>query len=324
MPVRVLITDPLDPAGIRALEEAGVEVDYRPDITSEELKAIVGRYDALIVRGRTKVTGEVIAASSGRLKAVCRAGVGLDNIDLRAAEEAGITVFNTPEASTEAVAELTVGLMLSLARSIPMADRSLKEGRWAKRELVGWELRGKTLGILGFGRIGQRVAEICHALGMRILAYRRTRPPSLEAVLARTGAIMASSLEELLVNSDIITIHVPLTPQTKHMIGEREIALMKQGAILINTSRGGVVDEKALYEALRSGKLAAAALDVFEEEPPSGLSLELAKLPNVVATPHIGGQTREAQRMASELAAKKLIDFFRSRELLEGPDKARG
>ncbi len=313
---RVLVTDPVHPSGLEMLEAAGVEVDYRPGITQEELKAVVAGYDALIVRGRTKVSREVIKAGRGRLKAICRAGVGLDNIDLEAAEEAGVAVFNTPEASTEAVAELAVGLMIALARSIPAADRAMKEGRWVKKELVGWELRGRTLGIIGFGRIGQRVAEIAHALGMRIIAYRRTRPPGIEEVLARTGARMAGSLEEVLREADIITLHVPLTPQTRHMIGRREISMMKDGAIIINTSRGGVIDEEALYEALRSGKLAGAALDVFESEPPSGTSLRLAQLPNVVATPHIGGQTEEAQRTASELAARKLLDFFSSRGLI--------
>ena len=316
MAPRVLVTDPVDRSGLEALERAGVEVDYRPEITHEELLSVVGQYDALVVRGRTKVTRAVIEAGRGRLKAICRAGVGLDNIDLEAAREAGVEVFNTPEAPTEAVAELTVGLMLALARRIPYADRALKDGRWAKKELMGFELRGKTLGIIGFGRIGQRVAEICRALGMKIIAYRRTRPPGIEEVLARTGARMARSVEEVLKEADIITLHVPLTPQTRHMIGEREINMMKDGAILINTSRGGVVDEEALYRALVSGKLAGAALDVFEEEPPKGISLKLAQLPNVVATPHIGAQTAEAQRTASELAAKKLIEFFRSRGLI--------
>ena len=313
--MKVLATDPLDEMGLEMLKRAGVEVHYRPGISPEELKAVIGQYDALIVRGRTKLRRDVLEAGARRLKAICRAGVGLDNIDLRAAEELGIAVFNTPEASTEAVAELAVALMLSLARAIPRADGALKEGRWLKRELMGWELAGRTLGIIGFGRIGQRVAEICSALKMRILAYRRTRPPGLEEVLRRTGARMAP-LEELIRSSDIITIHVPLTPQTRHMIGEREISMMKNGAIIINTSRGGVIDEEALLKALKNGKLAAAALDVFEEEPPKGISLELARLPNVVATPHIGGQTREAQKKASEMAAKKLLEFFRSKGLL--------
>ena len=313
--MKVLATDPLDEVGLEMLKRVGVEVHYKPGISPEELKAVIGQYDALIVRGRTKLWRDVLEAGARRLKAICRAGVGLDNIDLRAAEELGIAVFNTPEASTEAVAELAVALMLSLARAIPRADGALKEGRWLKRELMGWELAGRTLGIIGFGRIGQRVAEICSALKMRILAYRRTRPPGLEEVLRRTGARMAP-LEELIRSSDIITIHVPLTPQTRHMIGEREISMMKNGAIIINTSRGGVIDEEALLKALKNGKLAAAALDVFEEEPPKGISLELARLPNVVATPHIGGQTREAQKKASEMAAKKLIEFFRSKGLL--------
>ena len=315
LPVRVLVTDPVDPIGLRLLEEAGIEVSYEPDIGPEGLLASVANYDALMVRGRTKVTRAIIGASGGQLKAICRVGVGLDNIDLEAAREAGVVVMNTPEALTEAVAELTVGLMLALARRIPYADGQLKGGRWAKRELMGFELRGKTLGIIGFGRIGQRVAEICHALGMRILAFRRTRPPGIAEVLARTGSRMVP-LDELISSSDIITLHVPLTPQTRHMIGEREISMMKDGAILINTSRGGVVDEEALYKALVSGKLAGAALDVFEEEPPKGISLKLASLPNVVATPHIGAQTVEAQEAASRLAAEKLLEFFKSRGLI--------
>ena len=316
MAPRVLVTDPIHPSGLEALREAGVQVDYRPGISHGELVASVGRYDALVVRGRTRVDGAVIEAGRGRLKAICRAGVGLDNIDLEAARSAGVEVFNTPEAPTEAVAELAVALMLALARSIPRADKDLKGGRWSKKELMGWELRGKTLGIIGFGRIGQRVAEICHALGMRIIAYRRTRPPGIEEVLARTGAKMAGSLEEVLREADVITIHVPLTPETRHMIGRRELSLVKEGAVIVNTSRGGVIDEEALYEALVGGRLAGAALDVFEEEPPTGLSLRLASLPNVVATPHIGAQTEEAQRAASELAAQRLLEFFRSRGLL--------
>ena len=316
MAVRVLITDPVDPRGPELLRAAGVQVDLRPDIGPEELTAIIGQYDALVVRGRTKLRRPLLeAGAKGRLRAICRAGVGLDNIDLEAAHELGVAVFNTPEASTEAVAELTVALILALARRLPYADKSMKEGRWAKRELMGWELAGKTLGILGFGRIGQRVAELCSAFRMRILAFRRTRPLGIEAVLARTGAKLVP-FEELLRSSDILTIHVPLTPQTYHMIGERELNMMKDGAFLVNTARGGVIDERALLKALKEGRLAGAALDVFEEEPLSGVSLELAKLPNVIATPHIGGQTAEAQRAASELAAKKLMEFFRSQGLL--------
>ncbi len=316
MTVRVLITDPVDPRGPELLRAAGVQVDLRPDIGPEELTAIIGQYDALVVRGRTKLRRPLLeAGAKGRLRAICRAGVGLDNIDLEAAHELGVAVFNTPEASTEAVAELTVALILALARRLPYADKSMKEGRWAKRELMGWELAGKTLGILGFGRIGQRVAELCSAFRMRILAFRRTRPPGIEAVLARTGAKLVP-FEELLRSSDILTIHVPLTPQTYHMIGERELNMMKDGAFLVNTARGGVIDERALLKALKEGRLAGAALDVFEEEPLSGVSLELAKLPNVIATPHIGGQTAEAQRAASELAARKLMEFFRSQGLL--------
>jgi len=211
-------------------------------------------------------------------------------------------VLNTPEASTEAVAELVIGLMLSLARRIPYADTAMKEGRWAKKELMGWELRGKTLGIIGFGRIGRRVSEVAYALGMRILTYDVIELPAeaLRKVEARQVP-----LEEVLHESDVITLHVPLLPQTYHMIDEEKISMMKDGAYIVNASRGGVIDEKALLKALRDGKLAGAALDVYEVEPPT--NLELIRMPNVVCTPHIGAQTEEAQRQASVQIAQKII-----------------
>ena len=299
--VRILVCDPIHPDGVELLKNEGFSVDLRPGISHEELREAVGGYDALIVRGRTKVNREILEAGR-RLKVVGRAGVGLDNIDLGAAKEMGITVLNTPEASTEAVAELVVGLMLSLARRIPYADTAMKEGRWAKKELMGWELRGKTLGIIGFGRIGRRVSEVAYALGMRILTYDVIELPAeaLRKVEARQVP-----LEEVLRESDVITLHVPLLPQTYHMIDEEKISMMKDGAYIVNASRGGVIDEKALLKALRDGKLAGAALDVYEVEPPT--NLELIRMPNVVCTPHIGAQTEEAQRQASVQIAQKII-----------------
>ena len=209
---------------------------------------------------------------------------------------------NTPEAPAIAVAELTIGLLLSLARQIPRADSSMKEGRWAKKEFRGWQLNGKTLGVVGLGHIGEKVARLAKAFGMKILITKRT-PPSPEILKELEAEFV--SLDELLRRSDVISLHVPLTPQTYHMIGEKEIQLMKDGAFIINTSRGAVVDEKALFNALKSGKLGGAALDVYEMEPPKDYSL--MKLPNVVCTPHIGAQTVEAQRAASTLLAQKIV-----------------
>jgi len=303
--IKVLVCDPIHKVGIEKLEKAGFEVDLRPDITSEELEAAVPSYNVLIVRGRTKVTKEIIQAGK-QLKVVGRAGTGIDNIDVEAAQKSGVRVLNTPEAPAEAVAELTMGLILCLARNIPFADKSMKERRWVKKTLMGWELRGKTLGTIGLGNIGEKVARLAKAFGMKILITKRT--PPAPALLKELEAEFVP-LQELLRRSDVVTIHVPYTPQTHHMIGEREIQLMKDGAFLINTSRGAIVDERALVEALKSGKLGGAALDVYEVEPPKDWTL--MRLPNVVCTPHIGGQTVEAQRVTSDLIAEKIISLLR-------------
>jgi D-3-phosphoglycerate dehydrogenase len=303
--IRVLVCDPIHEVGIEKLERAGFEVDVRPGISGEELRRAVSNYDVLIVRSRTKVTEEIIEAGK-RLRVIGRAGAGLDNIDVEAAEKKGVKVLNAPEAPAEAVAELTMGLILSLARAIPLADRSMKEQKWTKKNLMGWELKGKTLGTIGLGNIGGKVARLAKAFGMKILITKRT--PPAPALLKELEAEFVP-LHELLKRSDIVTIHVPHTPQTHHMIGEKEMQLMKDGAFLINTSRGAIVDEKALLKALKSGKLGGAALDVYEEEPPTDWTL--MQLPNVVCTPHIGAQTREAQRVASDLIAEKIINVFK-------------
>ena len=300
--VRVLVCDPIHREGIEKLEEAGFEVDVNPTISYEQLKEVVSEYDALIVRSRTKVTREIMEAGK-RLKTVGRAGVGLDNIDTKIAEKKGIAVLNTPEAPAEAVAELTIGLILSLARNIPLADSTMKEGKWIKKKLRGWQLRGKTLGTIGLGNVGLEVARLARAFGMKILITKRT-PPASEVLSELDGEFIP--LKEMLPRSDVVTIHVPLTPQTHHMIGKEQIRLMRKGAYLINTSRGAIVDEKALVEALKSGKLGGAALDVYEEEPPKNLTL--IRMPNVVCTAHIGAQTEEAQKAAATLIAEKIID----------------
>jgi D-3-phosphoglycerate dehydrogenase len=285
---------------IETLRGAGLEVSYQPKISAEDLIKQIPEYDVVIVRSRTKITSSVIEAGK-KLRVIGRAGVGLDNVDTEAAARRNIVVLNTPESSTEAVAELVMGFMLCLARKIPLGDRGIKEGRWLKGEMMGIELKGKTLGIVGLGRIGSRVGALAKAFGMKILVYDVIQLPeqlikSLEAEVV--------DLDTLLTRSDFITLHVPLTPETRHMINRERLAKMKKGAYLINASRGEVVDEEALYEALKEGRLAGAALDVFEREPPTS---EVVKLPNVVCTPHIGAQTVEAQDAAGEMLAEKVI-----------------
>lgn len=301
---KILVCDPIHEAGITMMEHSGLAVDVKPQITSSALKQIVGNYDALIVRSRTKITLDVIKLGK-QLKAIGRVGVGLDNIDVQAAAINSITVFNSPEASAEAVAELTIGLMLSLARNIPFANNSMKERKWEKKQMTGWLLEGKTLGLLGLGNIGLRVAVIAKALGMKILVTKRT-PPEAGLLADLKGTYVP--LSELLMQSDIVTIHIPLNEQTRHLISDEEFALMKDSAYLINTARGAIVDETALYEALHTGKLAGAALDVYEIEPP--LNSLITPLKNVICTPHIGGQTIESQRKAAEIVAAKIINHL--------------
>jgi D-3-phosphoglycerate dehydrogenase len=304
--MNALVCDPIHKDGIERLKQAGFTVDVKPNVLNEELKTLVSTYDVLVVRSRTAVTAEIIERG-GRLKAIGRAGVGLDNIDIKAAKKRNIAVFNSPEAPAEAVAELTIGLLISMARRLPYADSTMKEGQWAKKQLKGWQLEGKTLGILGLGNIGKKVAKIAKAFGMKILITKRT-PPDQELLTELAGEFVP--LMELLKRSDIVTIHVPLTPQTRHIIGEEELHLMKDGAYLINTSRGPIVDEDALVEALRSGKLAGAALDVYTVEPPNDLGL--ITLSNVICTPHIGGQTEESQRHAATIIADKIIAHLKN------------
>ena len=297
----ILVCDTISDVGIHKLRQAGFTVDVRPSISPQELKRTVNNYDALIVRGRTRVTKEIIESGT-RLKAIGRAGVGLDNIDVEAAQKRRLTVLNTPESPAEAAAELTLGLILSLARNIAQADCAMKDERWMKGELTGWELQGKTLGTIGLGNIGERVARLAKAFGMHILVHKRTVPDSV--VMKELEAEFVS-LHELLSRSDVVTIHVPYTLQTHRMIGKRELSLMKRGAYLVNTSRGAIIDEKALCNVLKSVKLGGVALDVYEIEPPTDWTL--MQLPNVVCTPHIGAQTEEAQKAASLLLAEKII-----------------
>lgn len=296
---KILLTDGLEESG-KAILRKSAEVVENPTISADELLQVVGEYDALIVRGRTKVTAAVLAAGK-KLKAVGRAGVGVDNIDLAAAKGAGITVVNSPLATTVAVAELTLGLMLSAVREIARADAGLKAGKWLKKELEGAELCGKTLGVIGFGRIGAAVAKRASAFDMKIVGY----DPMLKADEIKTRGGEPASLDELLAKADMITMHLPLTADSKGMLNDGAFAKMKQGVYIICAARGGVIDEAALLAALNSGKVAGAALDVFATEPP-GLT-ELVAHPKVVCTPHVGAQTVEAQvRAANDISEEVL------------------
>jgi len=304
---RVLVCDAIDKKGIDIMKSNGLQVDYRPDIKQEDLLNLAKEYDILIVRSRTKVRRDIIDASNGRLKLIARVGVGLDNIDVDYAKTKGIKVINAEEAAMTAVAELVIGMMISLARGIVKADHSMKQGRWIKNELMGIELRGKYLGIVGMGKIGTRVARLARALGMNIIAYDVVR---IDPMLVRELSMVVSDLETLLRSSDFVTLHVPLNESTRYMIDENRLAMMKSTAYIINTSRGSVIDEKALLKALRDRSIAGAALDVFEVEPPT--DQELIALDNVICTPHIGAQTREAQELAANIIAEKVIHFVKS------------
>lgn len=298
--MRLLICDPTDEKAIAAMRDAGVEVDVRDDISPEELEAVIADYDAIVVRSRTKVRAPLIDKATN-LKLIVRGGVGLDNIDVEYARSKGIEVRNTPAASSNSVAELTIGYLFALARQIPQATASMKAGKWEKKAFSkGIELAGKTLGLVGCGRIGSLVAQKAAALGMEVIFYRRTQ-------VDVPGATQVS-LDELLARSDFISLHVPHTPETHYLIGAEEFAKMKDGVYIINCGRGGTLDESALYDAIVSGKVAGAALDVFEDEK-EDRGKRLMELPQVIGSPHIGAGTKEAAGRVGEEVAQIVIEF---------------
>ena len=303
---RVLICDSIDNSGIESLKKSGMVVDYQPEIKPDQLNSIAKDYDVLVVRSRTKVTKEIIEASAPNVKIIARVGVGLDNIDIHEAEANGIRVINSPEAAANAVSELVMGLMLSLARSIPFADIETKKGKWVKSDLTGAELRGKYLGIIGVGNIGRNIGRIGRALRMNLIGYDIV--PVNKDFIREVGLIVAD-FNTLLESADFVTCHVPLTAETKKMFNIDKFSKMKHTAFLINTSRGEIIDESALYDALKNGRIAGAALDVFETEPPTNKML--LQLPNVICTPHIGAQTKEAQQLAAMVIAEKIIQTLR-------------
>ncbi len=302
--VKILVNDPLAKEAVDILKNAGFAVDEK-EYSKEELPKKIGEYDAIIVRSATKVTKEVIEAASN-LKAIGRAGVGLDNIDLESAKSHNIAVFNTPTANSISVAELVFAFMTSLSRHVVRGTTGLKEGKWEKKALKGVELYEKTLGIVGFGHIGKEVAKRALAFGMKVITYD---------VVKNDGGLPVEfvELDELLKNSDYVTVHLPLLESTRHLITAEKFSMMKPTAFFIHAARGGIVDDEALYEALKDGKIAGAALDVFETEPPDEKEMKLLKLPNVIGTPHIGASTVEAQRRVGLEIANKIVEFFQKR-----------
>ncbi len=304
---KILLTDGLEESG-QAILRASAQVDDRNGISADELLQKVAEYDALIVRGRTKVNPAVFAAAKS-LKVVGRAGVGVDNIDLNAAREHGVTVVNSPLATTVAVAELAMGMMLSLVREVPRADATMKAGKWIKKELEGSELYGKTLGVIGFGRIGGAVAQRAAAFDMQVIGYDPIIKP--EEIVERGGEPV--TFDALLAKADVITLHIPLTNDTRNILNADAFAKMKHGVLIVCAARGGVIDEEALVAALNSGQVAGAALDVFTAEPP-GLTALVAH-PKVIATPHIGAQTIESQGRAAIDISGEVLAALRGESL---------
>ncbi len=304
---RVIATDGLQETGMNILSK-DAQVDDCKGITMEELQQKIKEYDAIIVRSRTKLNRQLIEAGK-KLKVIGRAGVGVDNIDIDAAREKGITVVNAPSATTTAVAELAMGLIFAMAREIPRADASLKRGEWLKKDFMGVELYGKTLGIIGFGRIGSTVGQMAAAVGMRIMACCLFRIPETVRIIGGELLVMDDIIEK----ADFITIHTPLTDETRGMINAEAFGRMKDGVYLVCTARGGIIDEPALLDALNSGKVAGAALDVYENEPPK--NMDLINHPHVIATPHMAGQTHESQRRASMDIAKEVLAALKGDKL---------
>ena len=301
----VLICDQVNPVLNEILEKNGLQITYEPEIIPEQIAEKIENFEVVIVRSRTKLTKDLIEKAN-KCQIIARVGVGLDNIDQNAAKEKNIRVINAVEGAMNAVAELVLGLMLSLAREIPRADREVRDGNWIKKELMGTELRGKYLGIVGLGNIGKRLGRLARALNMNIIGFDVA---PIDEEFSKEVGLMKADLGTLLASSDYVSLHVPLLDSTKHLINAEKMETMKNTSRIINTSRGGVIDEDALYEFLKDGKLGGAALDVFEVEPAT--SNKLSSLPNFISTPHMGAQTKEAQSLAANVIAEKIIQILR-------------
>ena len=301
----VLICDQVSSTLKEILEKNGLKVTYEPEITTEQLAEKIGNFQVVVVRSRTKLSRELVE-NADKCQIIARVGVGLDNIDQEAAKEKNIRVINAVEGAVTAVAELVIGLMISMAREIPRADREIRNGNWIKKELMGSELKGKYLGIVGLGNIGKRLGRLARALNMNIIGYDVV---PIDDEFSKEVGLMKADLDTLLSSADYVSFHVPLLDSTRHMINAEKLKIMKNTARIINTSRGGVIDEEALYNSLKDGSLAGAALDVFEVEPAT--ENKLITLPNFIATPHIGAQTKEAQLLAANIIAEKIIQVLR-------------
>ena len=302
---RVLIADKLETAGIELLQQAGLEVDNRPGLKGDDLKAALQGADAVICRSQPKITAEYLE-NPGKLRAIARAGVGVDTIDVPAATRKGIVVMNTPSGNTVSAAEHTIALMFALARQIPAADAVMKAGGWDRNKFMGTQLAGKTLAVIGLGRIGQEVARRAKGLDMEVLGFD---PFVTSAKTAEMGLTPAANLAEMLPKADFFTLHIPLTPETKGLIGAKELALMKKSARVLNVARGGIIDEQALADALKAGTITGAGIDVFSAEP-TPADNPLRGAPNIVLTPHLGASTSEAQENVAIEAAQLIADFL--------------
>ncbi|MFP3910031.1 MAG: phosphoglycerate dehydrogenase, partial [Archaeoglobaceae archaeon] len=303
--MKVLVSDSIPDDVVKTMQQEGLSVDVNTGLSQEELISIIPEYDALVVRSGTQVTEEVINAAKN-LRFIGRAGVGVDNIDVNAATQQGIIVANAPGGNTVSAAEQTLALLLALARGIPLACKSVKEGKWERKKFLGTELRGKTLGVIGLGRIGFEVARRAVALEMNVIGY----DPYISKDRTEDIGVKLAKLDEVIKKSDMITVHVPKTKETTHLLSKEEFEAMKDGVMVINCARGGIIDEDALYHALENGKVKGAALDVYEQEPPDPHN-PLLKLDNVVTTPHLGASTREAQMGVGLTIANELVNFSR-------------
>ncbi len=301
--MKVLVSDNISLRGVEIMKKAGIDVDVKTGMKPDELRACIGEYEGLVIRSATKVTADVIKAAS-KLKVIGRAGSGLDNVDKSAASKKGIVVMNTPGGNTITTAEHSMAMLFSVARLIPQATASMKAGKWEKKKFMGVELYHKTLGIIGLGNIGSQVARRAQGLEMNVIAY----DPFLSEDKAAATGIRKVSLDELFVESDFITVHTPMTAETKGVINSKTISKMKDGVRIINCARGGIINETDLYEALKSGKVAGVALDVFEKEPPD--NNPLLTLDNVVCTPHLGASTEEAQENVAVAVAEQIADYL--------------
>jgi D-3-phosphoglycerate dehydrogenase / 2-oxoglutarate reductase len=323
---RILATDKVDPLCINIFKSRGHDVELVPTMPESELLKVIGNYDGLVVRSATKVTSKVLQAATkmrivGRAGMVAREpesilssflGVGVDNIDVQEATKCGVMVMNTPDGNTISTAQLAMSLLCNMARKIPTANMSVKEGKWIPKKFQGSELQGKTIGIIGCGRIGQVVAKLSKTMEMKVVGY----DPTLSSETLSELGIVKLSLENLLKTSDFITIHTPMTTETKHLLNDTTLALCKRGVGLVNCARGGIIDEEALLRALESGQVGSAALDVFTSEPPKENLKSLLQHPNLVCTPHLGASTEEAQINVARDIAQQMCDVFDQKEVM--------